>query len=179
MKPVQILAVLGTSSLLFLGAGCSSSSSSNTSSVSTTTPVNSTIVPIPADDLSPAGTAGNEPQVVIPTSAVPNRLETADLIPGTGPAAKAGDTVDVQYVLATYSSKGVVQSSWTSQPFNFVLGQGKVIRGWDLGVVGMQAGGRRELIIPASLGYGAQSPGPGISANDTLVFVVDCISITP
>ena len=59
------------------------------------------------------------------------------------------------------------------------LRPGQVIEGWDLGVVGMQAGGRRELIIPASLGYGNQSPGAGITAGDTLVFVIDCLSITP
>ncbi len=67
----------------------------------------------------------------------------------------------------------MIQSSWTSQPFTFTLGEGQVIKGWDEGVVGMKVGGRRELIIPASLGYGAQSPGAGISANDTLVFVID------
>ena len=72
-----------------------------------------------------------------------------------------------------------MQSSWTSQPFSFTLGAGQVIEGWDLGVAGMQAGGLRELIIPASLGYGNQSPGAGITAGDTLVFVIDCLSITP
>ena len=79
----------------------------------------------------------------------------------------------VQYVLATYSSDKVIQSSWTSQPFTFTLGAGQVIPGWDKGVVGMKVGGRRELIIPPSLGYGSQSPGAGIAANDTLVFVID------
>ena len=164
-------------------AACSSGSSSSSSTTSTPTstatsiPVSTQIDPIPATDLSPAGTAGKEPTVVVPSSAPPAHLEVADLIPGTGPKAKAGDTVQVQYVLATYSSKGVVQSSWSSQPFSFTLGQGQVIQGWDLGVAGMQAGGRRELIIPPSLGYGSQSPGPGIAANDTLVFVVDLLKI--
>ena len=83
----------------------------------------------------------------------------------------------MQYVLATYSSGKVIQSSWTSQPFTFILGQGQVIKGWDEGVVGMKAGGRRELIIPPNLGYGGQSPGAGISANDTLVFVIDLLKI--
>jgi peptidylprolyl isomerase len=99
------------------------------------------------------------------------------LITGTGPAAANGDSVTVQYVLATYSSGKVIQSSWGSQPFNFTLGQGQVIPGWDKGVVGMKVGGRRELIIPPSLGYGAQSPGAGIAANDTLVFVIDLLKI--
>jgi peptidylprolyl isomerase len=113
----------------------------------------------------------------VPTGTPPTALESSDLITGTGAGAANGDTVQVQYVLATYSSGKVIQSSWTSQPFSFTLGQGQVIKGWDEGVVGMKAGGRRELIIPPSLGYGAQSPGAGIAANDTLVFVIDLLKI--
>ena len=79
--------------------------------------------------------------------------------------------------MATYSSGKVVQSSWTSQPFTFKLGAGQVIPGWDKGVVGMKVGGRRELIIPPSLGYGDQSPGPGIAGGDTLVFVIDLLKV--
>jgi FKBP-type peptidyl-prolyl cis-trans isomerase len=114
---------------------------------------------------------------VVPKGTPGKDLEVADLIVGTGPTAKAGDAVTVQYVLATYSARKVIQSSWTSQPFKFVVGQGQVIPGWDRGVAGMQAGGRRELIIPASLGYGSQSPGAGIAPNDTLVFIVDLLKI--
>ena len=132
---------------------------------------------IPAGDRSPAGTSGAAPTATVPTTPAPSELESADLITGTGPTAKAGDNVTVQYVLATYSSGKVIQSSWTSQPFQFTLGAGQVIPGWDKGVVGMQVGGRRELIIPPGLGYGAQSPGPGIAANDTLVFVIDLLKI--
>ena len=113
------------------------------------------------------------PTVKVPSGTPPTSEESADLIPGTGAAAASGDSVTVQYVLATYSSGMTIQSSWTSQPFTFTLGQGQVIPGWDKGVVGMKVGGRRELIIPPSLGYGDQSPGAGISANDTLVFVID------
>ncbi len=113
----------------------------------------------------------------MPAGKPPTRLETADLITGTGPAAKAGDSVTVQYVLATYSSGKEIQSSWTSQPFTFTLGAGQVIPGWDSGVAGMQVGGRRELIIPPSLGYGNQSPGAGIAKDDTLVFIVDLLKI--
>lgn len=174
-RSVPVLALVG--GLCLSLTACSSSASMQTTTT-TTTMSPSTITPIPAGDLSPAGTANKAPQVVVPTSAAPKNLEVSDLITGTGPKAVDGDSVQVQYVLATYSSGGVVQSSWTSQPFTFTLGARQVIKGWDLGVVGMQAGGRRELIIPASLGYGAQSPGPGIGVNDTLVFVVDCISVT-
>ena len=152
------------------------STTSTTVAGSTTTTAPPTIGTIPAADLSPAGTAGKAPTVVVPAGSPPTQLETADLITGTGTAAKTGDSLTVQYVLATYSSGKTVQSSWTSQPFSFTLGQG-VIQGWDDGVVGMKVGGRRELIVPPSLGYGASSPGSGIAANDTLVFIIDLVKI--
>ncbi len=144
---------------------------------STTAPAGTAIAPIPTADLPPAGTPGTAPTVKVPSGTPPTSLQSADLITGTGTAAAAGDNVTVQYVLATYSSGKVIQSSWTSQPFSFTLGAGQVIPGWDKGVVGMKVGGRRELIIPPSLGYGAQSPGPGIAANDTLVFVIDLLKV--
>jgi hypothetical protein len=188
LRSGALVAVLGLGAALGLAA-CSSSPSNSASNTTTTTstsggtgdgssttastPSGGAIGSIPAADRSPAGTAGTAPTVTVPSGTPPTSLQSADLITGTGPAAKDGDSLKVQYVLATYSSGKVVQSSWTSQPFTFTLGAGQVIPGWDKGVVGMMAGGRRELIIPPSLGYGAQSPGPGIGANDTLVFVVD------
>ncbi len=158
-------------------AACSSSSASSTTGSPPSTTPPTTVVTVPVSDPSPAGTAGTQPTVVVPSGTPPTNLESSDLIAGTGPAAKKGDNVQVQYVLATYSSGKVVQSSWTSQPFSFTLGAGQVIPGWDDGVVGMKVGGRRELVIPPSLGYGSSSPGPGIAANDTLVFVVDMLKI--
>lgn len=133
-----------------------------------------TIASIPVQDRSPAGTSGTAPTVVVPTSAPPTQLESADLITGTGKAAADGDSITVQYVLATYSTHKVVQSSWTSQPFGFTLGEGQVIKGWDEGVVGMKVGGRRELVIPAELGYGTKGSS-SIPANETLVFVIDLL----
>jgi peptidylprolyl isomerase len=172
-------------------AACSSSPSTNSSSVASTSSnaTTTTGVPgssaldaigaIPAADVSPAGTAGQAPTVKIPTGTPPTGLESADLIVGTGREAAPGDQVTVQYVLATYSAQKVIQSSWTSQPFTFTLGAGQVIPGWDKGVVGMHVGGRRELIIPPSLGYGATPPAgaQGIASNDTLIFVIDLVSI--
>ncbi len=170
-------------------AGCGSSPTTPTTATTATTAASSTttssvaaagssgIASIPAPDRSPAGSAGTAPTVVVPPGAPPTQLESADLIVGTGAAAAAGDNITVQYVLATYSARKVIQSSWTGQPFQFTLGEGQVIPGWDKGVVGMKVGGRRELIIPPSLGYGDQSQGPGIAANDTLVFVVDLLKI--
>jgi peptidylprolyl isomerase len=184
LRPWSLAALIGMAGALGLAA-CSSSPSnanSNSSTAGTNTPTSTSlpggtaltaIGPIPTQDRSPAGTAGTQPTVTVPSGPPPTKLESADLITGTGPAAADGDSVTVQYVLATYSSRKVIQSSWSSQPFTFTLGQGQVIPGWDKGVVGMKVGGRRELIIPPSLGYGSQSPGPGIAANDTLVFVID------
>ena len=163
--------VLGTGAALFSGGSSTTTTTTIAASVST-------FQPIPAADRSAAGKSGSEPTVTVPTSAAPTQMLSSDLIAGTGAVAKAGDTLQVQYVLATYSTHKVQQSSWTSSPFSFKLGAGQVIKGWDLGIVGMREGGRRELIIPASLGYGAQSPGNGIAANDTLVFVVDLLKVT-
>jgi peptidylprolyl isomerase len=161
------------------GSGSGSGSGSGASTTTTSGGEGVAVSPIPTADLSPAGTAGKAPTVTVPTGTPPSGLESADLIVGTGQEAAAGDQVTVQYVLATYSAKKVIQSSWTSQPFTFTLGEGQVIPGWDQGVVGMHVGGRRELIIPPSLGYGATPPSgaQGIAANDTLVFVVDLLSI--
>jgi peptidylprolyl isomerase len=138
-----------------------------------------TIGTIPTADLSPAGTAGTAPTVTVPSGTPPSGLQSADLIVGNGREAAPGDQVTVQYVLATYSAGKVIQSSWTSQPFTFTLGEGQVIPGWDQGVPGMHEGGRRELIIPPKLGYGATPPqgAQGIAANDTLVFVIDLLKV--
>jgi peptidylprolyl isomerase len=184
------LAAVGALGLAACSSSPSTSSSadrvsSNTGSDTTTTstaPASTpaAIAPIAAADVSPAGTAGQAPAVTVPSGNPPTALESADLIVGTGREAAAGDQVTVQYVLATYSAGKVIQSSWTSTPFTFTLGQGQVIPGWDQGVPGMHEGGRRELIIPPSLGYGANPPpgAAGIAANDTLVFVIDLLKVS-
>jgi len=104
----------------------------------------------------------------------PTTLVTKDIVVGDGAEAKAGDTVKVQYVGALFDSGKEFDASWDrNQPFSFALGGGQVIKGWDQGVEGMKVGGRRVLIIPPDLGYGAQGSPPTIPANATLVFVVD------
>ena len=93
----------------------------------------------------------------------PTKLETKDLIVGTGAEAKAGDTVTVNYVGVLYKSGKVFDASWKrNEPFTFTLGKGQVITGWDQGIAGMKVGGRRELIIPAALAYGAKGSPPTI-----------------
>jgi len=170
----------GTLGLAACSSGGAPSASGSSNSTSTTHIAGGAVVAvgtIPSNDLSPAGTPGQAPTVTVPSGPPPTQLEGADLIKGTGASASIGHQATVQYVLATYSSRKVIQSSWTSQPFTFVLGEGQVIPGWDKGVVGMKVGDRRELIIPPSLGYQNHSPGPGIAANDTLVFVIDLVSV--
>ena len=154
-------------------AACSSSSSSSTTTTTTTTPMVIGTIASP----SAAGTIGTQPTIIVPTGAPPTQLESKDLIVGTGPAVKVGDKATVQYVGVAYSSKQIFDSSWrNNQPYAFTLGNGSVIAGWDKGVVGMQVGGRRELIIPPSLAY-MDKAGPGIAANDTLIFIVDLVKI--
>ena len=118
-----------------------------------------------------------KPKVTVPEGAPPKQLETKDLVEGTGPEAKAGDQVTVQYVGVDYKNGEEFDSSWSrSEPFSFALGAGEVIPGWDQGVAGMKVGGRRELIIPSELAYGA-APPPGIAPNETLIFVVDLLAV--
>ncbi|HSN03108.1 MAG TPA: FKBP-type peptidyl-prolyl cis-trans isomerase [Acidimicrobiales bacterium] len=152
----------------------SSATTTTAASSATTTP--STFAPVSSP--SPAGKFGTAPTVIVPAGNPPTSMEVSNLIQGAGKPAMIGSKLTVQYVLATYSSRKVIQSSWTSSPFTFTLGAGQVIKGWDEGMVGMHVGGRRELIIPPSLGYGAQSQGAGIAANDTLVFVVDLLKVS-
>jgi len=117
---------------------------------------------------------------VIPrqSGAAPKVLIVQDLIVGTGTEAKSGDSVTVQYVGVLFANGKEFDSSWKAgKPFTFDLGSGGVIAGWDQGVEGMKVGGRRRLIIPAELGYGAAGSPPTIPANAALVFDVDLVSV--
>lgn len=104
-------------------------------------------------------------------------LKVTDDVVGTGKEAKAGDTVIAQYVGAVASTGEVFQSSWQMDgAVQFPLDQ--VIPGWSKGIPGMKEGGRRTLVIPAAMAYGANPPpGSGIPANADLVFVVDLVSV--
>lgn len=119
-----------------------------------------------------------KPKIEASSDPAPTSLEKEDIVVGDGPEAKAGDTVSVQYVGAIYDTGKEFDASWDrNQPFSFQLGSGQVIKGWDEGVEGMKVGGRRKLIIPPDLGYGAQGSPPNIPANATLVFIVDLKSV--
>jgi peptidylprolyl isomerase len=125
-----------------------------------------------------SGPLSKEPKVTPPSGPAPTKLETKELIAGTGAEAKAGDTVTVNYVGILYKGGKEFDASWKRhETFSFALGEGKVIPGWDQGIVGMKVGGRRELIIPSALAYGAKGSPPVIPANAPLVFVVDLLGV--
>jgi peptidylprolyl isomerase len=127
-----------------------------------------------------SGDASNrsKPEVTVPDGAPSKKLEETDLIEGTGPEAKSGDKVSVQYVGFGYESGEEFDSSWSrNEPFSFTLAAGEVIPGWDEGIEGMKVGGQRELIIPPELAYGEAGAPPAIGPNETLVFVVDLLEV--
>ena len=120
--------------------------------------------------------AGAAPQIGAPSGEPSIDLVKKDVIVGTGQTAIATSTLEVHYVLLTWSDGKVVQSSWDSgQTATFPLSG--VISGWQQGIPGMKEGGRRLLVIPPALGYGATGSGP-IAANETLVFVVDLVKVS-
>jgi peptidylprolyl isomerase len=115
-----------------------------------------------------------KPAIPKPSGSPPKKLESEDIVKGKGNAAKKGDQVQMQYVGVSFSTGEQFDASWDSgQPFDFKLGAGDVIAGWDKGIVGMKEGGRRKLTIPADLAYGPTGQPPTIGPNETLVFVVD------
>jgi peptidylprolyl isomerase len=125
-----------------------------------------------------AEATGTKPEVTVPSGPAPKKLEETDLVEGSGAEAKAGDEVTVQYVGVGYDSGEQFDASWDrGEPFTFNLGGGEVIKGWDQGVAGMKVGGRRELIIPPNLAYGPTGAPPAIGPNETLIFVIDLVSV--
>jgi FKBP-type peptidyl-prolyl cis-trans isomerase len=120
-----------------------------------------------------------KPVVTVPSTPAPTKLVVKDLIPGTGKVAGAGQTITVNYVGVLYKTGKEFDSSWkTGQPFTTTLSPSSVIPGWVQGIAGMRVGGRRELIIPPKLGYGATGSPPTIPPNSTLIFVVDLLSVS-
>jgi FKBP-type peptidyl-prolyl cis-trans isomerase FkpA len=104
-------------------------------------------------------------------------LQYADLTVGTGKEAKAGDFVIVHYTGRLANGKKFDSSVDRDEPFTFQLGMGKVIKGWDQGVAGMKEGGKRKLIIPPELGYGAKGFPPDIPPNAQLIFEVELLKV--
>ena len=104
-------------------------------------------------------------------------LKIEDTVEGSGATVEAGQTVSVHYTGWLENGSKFDSSKDRNEPFNFRLGGGMVIRGWDEGVQGMKVGGTRKLTIPAELGYGARGAGGVIPPNATLIFEVDLLDI--
>jgi peptidylprolyl isomerase len=158
---VQLAPAGGATAASATPATASSSASATTSSATT-----------PATPLPTA--LKSKPNVAPPSGPPPKKLIVKDLIKGTGPAASAGSTVTVQYVGVLYKNGKQFDASWndgSGQPVQLPLSG--VIPGWQQGIPGMKVGGRRELIIPSSLGYGSRGSGSKIPPNSALVFVID------
>jgi parvulin-like peptidyl-prolyl isomerase len=145
-----------------------------------TAPTATTTVPAaPAVSTPTSGPLSTEPKITVPKAPAPTTLVKTDLIVGSGAAVAAGDSITVNYVGALYSTGKVFDASWLRhQTFATTIGTGAVIKGWDQGLVGMRVGGRRELIIPSALAYGATVQG-AVPANSTLIFIVDLLAVTP
>lgn len=183
----MVVVTLATTALI---AGCGSSGSSssigvgNESDVSSVPHVKGETTPTSTTPTTPTTTAktpaggplSSKPSVPATSGAAPTKLVTKEIIKGTGPEAKPGQSVTVNYVGVLFHGGKEFDASWKrSEPFTFALGKGQVIAGWDKGVAGMKVGGRRELIIPSELGYGKTGSPPTIPPNAPLVFVVDLL----
>ena len=129
---------------------------------------NSTVLPIVS------AVAGQAPTISKPEGTPPSELTTKDVIVGTGAEVLASSTLTVHYILMAWSTGKIIESSWSGQPATFPLAN--VVEGWQKGLPGAKAGGRRLLVIPPAMGYGAAGAGP-IGPNETLIFAVDIIAV--
>ena len=118
------------------------------------------------------------PQIEKPEGDIPFELGIEDIAVGDGAEVVNGAKVSVHYVGVAFSSGEEFDASWNrGRPFEFKLGKGQVIPGWDAGVLGMKVGGRRRLTIPSAMAYGARGAGTAIQPHEPLVFLVDLLSV--
>ncbi len=131
----------------------------------------------------PAATAVSKdltkkPEIPKPTGAPPSQLVVRDIVEGKGRTVRVDDSVKVHYVGVLHATGQQFDASWDSgSPARFQLSEGRLIPGWIEGIPGMKVGGRRMLVIPPDLGYGAQGQPPVIGPNETLVFVIDMVGV--
>jgi peptidylprolyl isomerase len=175
------------SALALTAAGCGEDEEPASSAAGTATATTEETPTTPAETAPAEAASGKSeistdleerPKIPAREGAPPAELQVNEIVEGKGQAVKAGDTVQVRYVGGFYESGEEFDASWNGgkQTFDFPLGAGMVIPGWDQGLEGMKVGSRRELIIPADLGYGSEGTGP-IPPNATLVFVVDLVGV--
>jgi peptidylprolyl isomerase len=165
---VAAILALALVALAALGAINMNSSDSTTPPATDSSPVSGSLPTVSAN-------AGEVPTVSAPTGAAPTELTTKDIIVGTGAEVLPTSTLTVHYYLMTWSNGKVIESSWVGQPATFPLAQ--VVEGWQKGLPGAKVGGRRLLVLPPEMGYGAAGAGP-IGPNETLIFVVDILGVS-
>ena len=162
-------AAIGVAVLALAATACGSEGSSSDEATATTEAECRTVEAAQAETTAP--------DPAVPAKAITG-IEKSDDIIGCGDEVQADSAVQVHYVLKSKSSGAVVDSSWErGAPFDVTLGQQQVISGWEEGIPGMRAGGRRTLVLGPDYGYGAAGSPPDIAPNDTLVFVVDVLSV--
>jgi peptidylprolyl isomerase len=181
--------VIAVVAIALLGAGCgdddgnsATTATTQTQATTPTTPTTPSAEAPRARKVKPAAGEADidrKPKVPRGKGDPPTELEVQDLIVGDGKRAKSGDTVSVRYVGVLFENGKEFDSSWKNggrQTFQFPLGAGQVIPGWDQGVLGMREGGRRKLIIPSELAYGPQGFPPDIPPDAALIFDVDLVN---
>ena len=121
-----------------------------------------------------------KPHVYVPPGETPPaEMVIEDLEVGDGTEATSGNNVEVHYVGVSWRTRQQFDASWDrGDTFEFRLGAGQVIAGWDEGVAGMKVGGRRRLVLPPDKAYGKRGAGGAIGPNETLVFVVDLLGVS-
>jgi peptidylprolyl isomerase len=170
LAPILIAVVLAAC------GGDDDSGDSSSSPPAKTTPT--ATQPSPAEAQAALKDTSQRPVIPAPTGSPPRKLVVEDIVKGKGAPAKKGDTVIVNYVGENFSNGKEFDASWDrGQPFPVTIGRTQVIEGWTRGLVGIRKGGRRMLTIPPELGYGPNGYPPSIPPNETLIFVVDAVSV--
>lgn len=169
---VLVFVMLGAILLGVTSMSDSSNSDSGMSGSAGSTTSSSTAGVLPAVTAN----AGQAPTITAPTGTPPAELTTSDVIVGTGAEVLPTSTLTVHYTLMAWSTGQIIESSWDSgSPATFPLAN--VVEGWQKGLPGAKVGGRRLLILPPEMGYGAAGSGP-IGPNETLIFAVDIIGVS-
>ena len=176
-KTPVVIAALAALTLAACGSSSKAAPTSGGASTTTATTTAAGGQAVTSNASLPAvtGAFGAKPAIAKATGTPPKELQVRALTPGDGAVVASGDTVVVNYLGQLWDGKVFDNSFDRSTAFNFSVGQGGVIKGWDEGVAGQKVGSRLELVIPPDKGYGAKGAGADIPANATLVFVVDVL----